>query len=442
MAKGAEIVMLCWQDLVGLVRGRAVPLSVYKSKRDLGLGWAVAGDAIHPFSDIVDNPWGSMVESRQIPVPETETRVDLWDDAPPLHFVLCDALNPDGSDWECSPRGFLKAALAEFEAETGLTMLSTFEQEFHLTGAGGEALGNPGSSFGLEMLRAGEPFAGMAVAALEAAGVPLEAFEPEYGLWQYEMSIQPRPGLAGPDQGVIAREVVREAARRLGLRASFSPKPAPDAVGNGVHVHFSFRDKKGRPAAFDPAAEGEVSAIAGKFAAGVLRHMKALVAVTAPSPVSYMRLGPHKWSCGYNAFGLANREAAIRVCPSPEREAAKRGEAFNLEYRASDGTANLYLTLGMILRAGLAGIKDDLPRPPFVEGEPDDLPEAERAGLGLERLPESLEAALAALEADTVARSWFTPSMFEVFGNLKRFEIELAAATDPAVLCDKYRMVY
>ena len=63
-----EIVLLTWIDYVGLARCRGVPLAAFNSRRDYGLGWAVAGQALTPFEDIADNPWGPMTEVRQTPV--------------------------------------------------------------------------------------------------------------------------------------------------------------------------------------------------------------------------------------------------------------------------------------------------------------------------------------------------------------------------------------
>ncbi len=438
MAHDNHLVMFAWQDLVGITRVRSMPTAVLADRMEYGLGWAVASHAIHPFAGIVDNPWGPMVEVRQVPDPSAEVFVDRGPDTPPLHFFIRDAINTDGSPWDCCPRAFLKSALDDFSAETGLRFVSAFEQEFSLT----QIAPRPGPSFAMESMLLAAPFAGLAIESLRRAGVDLEALEPEYGISQYEVSTAPRVGLAGADQALVTREVLRETARQLGMRASFTPIPDSDSVGNGVHMHFSFVDEAGNPAAFDPARPGEVAEVAGQFVAGVIRHLPALTALTAPGPISYYRLRPHNWSCGYTAFGVQNREAAIRVCPSPQRDPAKRGAAFNFEYRAADGLANLYLLVGAIVRAGLEGIRQEWPQPPFVEGEPDDLSAEKREKLGVRRLPDSLDAALAAFAADNTVQTWFSDDFRIVYTNLKRFEVELAAKSEPAALCEKYRLVY
>ena len=85
MADG-EIVYLGWNDLVGITRVRGVPIGEVSKRMAYGLGWAVAGQALTPFEDIAPNPWGPMLEVRQTPVLATETRIDIWPDAPPLNF--------------------------------------------------------------------------------------------------------------------------------------------------------------------------------------------------------------------------------------------------------------------------------------------------------------------------------------------------------------------
>ena len=433
-----EIVLLGWSDYVGLTRCRGVPLSELPRRMEHGLGWAVAGQALTPFADIAPNPWGPMTEVRQVPVPETATRVALWDDAPPFHLVLCDSRNPDGSHWECSTRGFMLAALDDFRRETGLEFVGAFEHEFALLGDG-LLLGPP---FSVEAMRNVAAFAGDVAAALRQGGLEPETVEPEYGYLQYEVTTSPAVGPAAGDRAILTREVIREVARRRGHRATFSPKPSPDGVGNGAHLHFSFRAPDGSNGAYDARGSAGASRVAQQFIAGVMRHMRAMTALVAPSPVSYLRLGPHHWSCGYASFGVQNREAAIRICPSPDRDPAKSARGFNMELRPPDATASPYMIIGALVRAGLAGIRDGLPLPAACDVDPAELSDAERAALGIVALPSSLTEALEALDADPLARAWLPPQMYESYVAVKRAEIDLAEALDPDELCRRYREAY
>lgn len=433
-----DVAYLAWSDYVGMLRCRGVPLGEIKSRMAHGLGWAVAGQALTPFEDIAPNPWGPMLEVRQVPVPETETRLDLWPEIPPLHFFLCNSMLPDGSNWDCCTRSFMTRALADFEEETGLRFMAAFEHEFLLTG---DHL-KPASPFSMTAMRTVPHFVADVARALERAGVEPETIEPEYGLAQYEISTAPAVGAMAGDRCIITREVIREVARRHNLHASFTPKPSPEGVGNGAHIHFSFLDKKGGNAAYDPSGTGSAAPVAQKFIAGVMRYMPAICALVAPSPVSYLRLGPHHWSCGYASFGIQNREAAVRICPSPERDPGRQSKAFNMELRAPDATASPYMVIGALVRAGLAGIRQDLPLPYAVHCDPSDLSEADRNAHGIRPLPSSLGEALDLLDAESAVKGWMSPTFYESYVAVKRKEIEMFAGKDPAEMCRRYQNAY
>lgn len=433
-----EIVLLSWSDYVGFMRCRGVPVDQVEDRMAHGLGWAVAGQAQTPFADLAPNPWGPMTEVRQVPVPGTRTRVDIWDDAPPLHFYLCDSIGSDGSAWDCCTRAFYKNALADLKQETGLDFVASFEHEFML-------MDDPiaaAPSFTIETMRNVARFTRDVTRGLTQAQVGLETVEPEFGEHQYEITCGPAVGVQAAERAIITREVIRECARRLGYRATFTPKVAPDGIGNGAHVHFSLADASGVNVTHDPSGLHGASRAALQFIAGVTRHMPAMCALTSPSPVSYLRLGPHHWSCGYASFGVQNREASIRICPSPEREPSKAGKAFNLELRPPDATASPYLVLGALVRAGLQGIREDLPLPEPVAVDPADLSPEERERLGIKPLPGSLAEALDLMDADPVVRSWMPPLMYESYVSVKRTEIALAADLTPAELCERYARVY
>src|SRR3982074_3536502 len=95
---------------------------------------------------------------------------------------------------------------------------------------------------------------------------------------------------------------------RRRMRATFAPLLDPASAGNGVHIHLSLADGGGRPVLYDAARPGFLREIGERFAAGILAHADALSALTAPSPVSAMRLTPHRWSVGAVILAHANRE--------------------------------------------------------------------------------------------------------------------------------------
>jgi glutamine synthetase len=370
--------------------------------------------------------------------PDQDTRVDvdLGPDDPGEHFVLCDITHTDGRPWECCLRTCLKDALDALKAEAGLGLIAAFEHEFHYTGDAGEA----GGAYALRSMRRGAVLGETLVAALDQAGIEVALFHPEFGAAQYEISVAPATGLAAADQAVILRELVRGVGVRLGQRITFSPVVAGMGVGNGVHVHMSLVDTGGEPAMYDAAGPGGLSAPGGSFVAGIVRHLPALVALTAASAVSYQRLVPHRWSAAFNNLGLRDREATMRICPV--REDVDVASSYNVEYRAADAAASPYLMLAALVRAGLQGLREELPAPEPTEEDLALRTEAELEARGLRRLPTSLAEALAALEADEVARSWWPPQLLDVYLKHKRGEIGLLEGLSAEEQAARYAEVY
>ena len=122
--------------------------------------------------------------------------------------------------------------------------------------------------------------------------------------------------------------------------------------------------------------------------------------------------------------------------------AADPAKAFNIEYRPADATACPHLTLGVLVRAGIEGIRGKLAAPPLFSGDPAALSDAERQTHGLHRLPGTLEAALEALRADRTVLSWFDPVVIETYTGMKRMELKLAGAAVDDALCRRYAEIY
>lgn len=429
-----SLIAILTTDLVAITRGRSVSADS-EAWHAGGVGWVPANAALDPFGAIAaPNPFGSSGDLRLIPDLTTEVHLAGIPGRPDLHFVLANIADLSGRPWACCPRSILQSAIHDL-ARAGLQLDAAFEQEFALPD---QPAAPP---FSLTAHRAAEPFLSELFAALDEAGAAPENILPEYGTGQFEITCAPAGALAAADRAVVIREVARDLAGAAGKRISFAPKLQPDGVGNGVHIHLSLRDLAGRPAMYDPTRPGGLSAAGASFAAGIVRHMPALCALSAPSPVSYLRLVPHHWSAAFACLGERNREAGLRICPLREG-AGDAARSFNIEFRPADATANPYLALAALLRAGLAGLADHLPLPPLVNTDPADMTEDERARLGITRLPDSLGAALDALAADRIACGWFDPLLLEVFRTVKQQEIAGAAGLTPAELCRRYSGIY
>ncbi|WP_252511220.1 type I glutamate--ammonia ligase [Phreatobacter aquaticus] len=426
-------------DYSGITRGRSILTSDFEADSGCSVGWVPANQSLTPFDTIDPNSiWGSGGDLRLKPDRDARYTTLMPGATTPLDMVMSDIVELDGTPWLACPRSFLKQALSDLHKETGLTLAGAFEHEFTVLG---EPF-TPAPAFSVQAFRRADPLGPVVMAALAEAGLKADTFIAEYGRDQFEVTVGPARGVAIADQAVALREIIREAARLRGIRTSFAPKIEPDTVGNGVHVHMSFVDQTGANALFDSAAPGRLSKVGAAFAAGIVRHMPALVAVTAPSVSSYMRLKPHNWSASYTWLGDQDREASLRICPTPTLGGKSPAKSFNIEFRACDATASPHLALGMLVRAGLEGIRARLPLPPIFSGDPEALEAAEREKLGLRRLPQSLPAALDCLEADPLARTFLAPKALTTYCGMKRTEIDVVAGLSPAELCARYAGIY
>jgi glutamine synthetase len=426
-------------DLVALTRGRAVKARELDARRRTGVGWVPADLALTTFGDIADpNPFGSLGDIRLIPDGASAT-LPATGGRPATDVVLASIVEPDGTPWACDPRTALVDAVQALDA-TGLRLQVAFEQEFALLGPGGRlgptAEGTPvPPPFSLDAFRAAEPFGSELVLALALAGLEPENWLPEYGAGQFEITVSPSDPVTAADRAILVRAIVRDLASAHGLRASFVPLLRPDAVGNGVHVHLSLWDADDRPATLDE--DGDLTTPAGRFAAGILAHAPALIGWSASSVISSFRLAPHRWSSAAAFLGRQNREAMLRICPVVTIGSNGLSGA-NLEYRAADATANPWLVMAALIRAGLDGLERELPSPAVLDLELDALDAAGRERFGVRELPPTQAGALAAVEADGVALAWFAPDLVATHLGIRRTEAAILAELTPDEQCARY----
>jgi len=218
-----ELVALVCCDLGSIVRGRSLPASELGARLEVGVGWVPANLSLTPLGPLAEpNPFGSIGDLRLLPDADTHVRVGAEPGQAALEFVICDITETDGRPWECCPRRFLREALAELHEELGFRVMASFEHEFQLL-----VDSPPGLPFTLEEQRLVEPFPTRVMGALVDAGLEPERFFAEYATHQFEIPVAAVEGIASADRSVLLREIVREVARRQGLRASFAPLFAP-----------------------------------------------------------------------------------------------------------------------------------------------------------------------------------------------------------------------
>ena len=413
------LVMVCTCEMAGRVRGKGFPARELPGRMARGVGWVPTNAMINAFSAIPATPFGTGGDLILVPDPASEVDVDFADGSAKEHFFLGDLRWLDGTPWELCPREFLRRALAALREAAGLSLVAAFEHEFTYTGVE-EAPGNP---YSLDAFRRQGVFAEVFMAALRAAGCEPDSFMAEYGARQYEFTVDVAEGMRAADRAVVAREMARATAHRLGHRASFSPILDPAGVGNGVHIHFSFKDAAGQPVMHDPDGAHGLSDVARAFVAGILHHQPALCALTAPATVSYIRLRPNRWAPTHANLERQDRAAALRICPVlPGADVARQ---FNVEYRVADGAASPYIALAAVVWAGVDGIRRGLSIP--AEGP---------------ALPATLEAALDALAASGSAKGWMGESFHGAYLMHKRCEAAAMAGLTEAEQCARYAATY
>ncbi|MBI3079274.1 MAG: glutamine synthetase [Deltaproteobacteria bacterium] len=387
--------LYCGND--GVIRGKACHADYLEGYLESGIGLTVAMQSFNMLDQLTPGGrFGPVGEIRLVPDPATFAILPY---APRSARLLVDMVRLDQRPWEACARSFLKRMIQR-AAERGSAIKGAFENEFTLARQEGSAFvpidRSPCfSSIGMD---SAAPVILDIVEALGKQGVSVEQYYAELGPGQQEMPVRYAPALRAADNQLTFRDTVRGVALTHGLYASFAPKPFPEAAGNGAHLHFSaWSLKEDRNLFYGPGDPHGLSKEGYHFIGGVLKHLRALVALTAPSVNSYRRLRPQSWSSAFVCYGPDNREAAVRIA-SPRW--GREMESTNLELKPSDPSNNPYLALGGLIAAGLDGLEKGLdPGGPLLV-DPATLSEPDRTARGLVRLPTSLEEALDELERD------------------------------------------
>jgi glutamine synthetase len=272
----------------------------------------------------------------------------------------------DGSPYPGDQRSFCRRSLAAAAAD-GLAFTAGFEIEWVVgraepTGGWGPAVA--GGPYGADRLIAGLDYLDALGTALSAAGLPWLQLHPEYGEGQFELSLAPADPLTAADRLVAARLLIQRVTARFGWALSFSPLLDTDRVGNGGHLHIS-ASRNGRPLLEGGPGPGGLPPEGEALVAGLLDQLPALLPLACPLAVSYGRLTPGRWSAPFQAWGVENREAAVRLIP-----AGPDGGAGQLELKVADLAANPYLLTGAVVAALADGLARPRPLPAPVVGDP------------------------------------------------------------------------
>jgi glutamine synthetase len=272
-----------------------------------------------------------------------------------------------------------------------------------------------GGYFPVNPVDSGQDFRGEMLSVIKQMGVEVEKHHHEVAASQHELGIKFSTLVKCADNMQIYKYVVHNVAATYGKTATFMPKPVFGDNGSGMHVHQSIW--KGKTPLFAGNKYAGLSDMALYYIGGIIKHAKALNAITNPSTNSYKRLVPGYEAPVLLAYSSRNRSASCRI-PHVGSPNGKR-----VEVRFPDAVANPYLAYAAMLMAGLDGIKNKIHPGEAADKDLYHLPKKELA-----KIPTvcgSLEEAIEALEKDNaflLKGDVFSAGMIESYLDLKREE--------------------
>ena len=400
--------------------------------------------------------WKGIDASDMILLPDADTAVlDPFTDETTLN-LRCDVVEPaTGQGYERCPRSLAKRAEA-YLASTGIADSALFgpENEFFVfdsvtwkidmsgcsyrvdaeeaawnsgkeyeSGNMGHRPGVKGGYFPVPPVDSAQDLRSAMCLALEEMGLTVEVHHHEVATaGQHEIGVGANTLTKKADEVLILKYVVHNVAAAYGQTATFMPKPIVGDNGSGMHVHQSL-SKDGKNL-FAGDLYGGLSETALYYIGGIIKHAKALNALTNPSTNSYKRLVPHFEAPVLLAYSARNRSASIRI-PYVTNPKGRR-----IEVRFPDSTANPYLAFAAMLMAGLDGIQNKIHPGEAMDKNLYDLPPEEEKQIP--HVASSLEEALRALEADhefLMKGNVFSQSWLEGYLDVKWAEVQAMRMT-------------
>jgi glutamine synthetase type I len=346
-------------------------------------GWFENG---HAFDGSSIAGWKGIQASDMLLMPDAETaNMDPFFDESTL-IMTCDVVEPsDGKGYDRCPRSIAKRAEAYLQSSgIGDTAYFGPEPEFFIFdsvtwhsdmsgtsvkieseeaawassekmegGNTGHRPGVKGGYFPVPPVDSLQDIRSAMCLALEEMGVPVEVHHHEVATaGQCEIGTKFSTLTKRADWTQILKYVVMNVAHSYGKTATFMPKPIVGDNGSGMHVHQSiWKDGKNL---FAGNGYAGLSEMALYYIGGVIKHARALNAITNPGTNSYKRLVPGFEAPVMLAYSAKNRSASIRI-PHVANPKGRR-----IETRFPDPSSNPYLCFSALLMAGLDGIQNKI----------------------------------------------------------------------------------
>ncbi len=272
-------------------------------------------------------------------------------------LVFSEVTDKSGEPYSADIRGVLKSFADDLHKKEGYTLLAANEIEgFLFTGVDAEQRYHETGSFeyvntgGYYHSLPGDPlrsFIDTSAEVQRAMGFENEKDHPEVAPSQFEINYSYGEVVAAADQIQLYKLICRQVATKMGLTASFLPKPVVGVNGNGMHTNVSV-SKGGKNLFWDPKGEEKMSAFAWSFVDRILTHANDICLLLNASVNAYRRLDPHFEAPNQIKASAIDRGSMVRI-PIGNSKSAR------VEVRSVSPDANPYMVMYSVFRSGLQG---------------------------------------------------------------------------------------
>ncbi len=273
-------------------------------------------------------------------------------------LVFGEVIDKDGSPYSADMRGILKSFAKQQYEKNGYTLNAAneiegflfqgtdAEREYHKTGkfeyvnTGGYYHSLPGDPL--------RNFIDMSAEVQRAMGFENEKDHPEVAPSQFEINYSYSEVVAAADTIQLYKLICRQVARKLGMTASFLPKPVVGVNGNGMHTNLSISSKEGKNLFWDPNGEEKLSSFGWSFVDRVLTHANDICLMLNASVNAYRRLDPHFEAPNQIIASPVDRGSMVRIPIGNEKSS-------RVEIRSVGPDANPYMVMLSAFKTGLEG---------------------------------------------------------------------------------------
>ncbi len=352
-------------DHAGIGRGKSMPRGKFmEGMKTRGLRMPDSLFAMTVNGQFISNDYIEEKEQDLFLIPQLDTLVLVpWQDEPTAS-VICEPEYEDGSIAGLAPRNVLKKVLGLYR-DRGWEPVVAPEFEFYLIARDDDEHAPPAPPRG----KSGKIDAGTDSYSIdgvdefgllfdeiydfcEVQNIQIDTLIHEAGPAQFEFNVNHGDPMSVADQSFYFKRIVKRAAIRHGMFASFMAKPYPDTFGSAMHIHQSVVDMKTGENLF-ANDKGEDTDLFLHYIGGLQKYLPAAMPMLAPYVNSYLRISAGQSSPVNTHWGRENRTAGLRV-PTSNR-AGRR-----VENRIPGSDTNPYLAIAASLVCGYIGMANKL----------------------------------------------------------------------------------